>query len=643
MRILVVEDNKEMRDFLEKSLQSKGYKVETRSNGDEAWKLLERGERFDLVITDVVMPVMDGMELLRRIKDRFPTMGVIVITGYGSINQAVEAMKLGASDYIPKPVELNQLLSAVEGVLTPAKAMRITGSQLSAMLNMSVLLHTLPGIASLKELLERIADYISDNFSPDGFVIAIFDEEKQELEVKLRKNIPGVKEGDRIKLVPREEIVREVVMGTETELPAPIEPERYQINLPLAVNNRLVGLLTLAYKHEPKLDHKAIQFMKLFTYQAAIAISNAMDREALRRTLKDLERLEVIGKELAGRERADEIISYSLEEASDLLGADVVSLTILPAEPKFKEMAGIYVLVPEEEVPLHIDNEIRRRIEPVVLSFFGGESGIILSDLPTLPVVSSSAPDRFPERINGFINALLIKGQGEIVGIVSAMSEYDKFDRVDVRLLQMMGYDIAIALQRAAVMDELRVLNESTIRSLARAVEARDPYTLGHSERVAEISVLLGRRMGLDEEKLDKLRVAGLLHDIGKIGVPDWILNKKGKLTEEDYSKIKEHPNIGASILQEIPPLREIVPWVRHHHERVDGNGYPDGLKGEEIPLEARILAVADAFDAMTSDRVYRPAFPLEKVMRIMEDGKDKQWDGKIVDILLEIAPSLTK
>ena len=176
-----------------------------------------------------------------------------------------------------------------------------------------------------------------------------------------------------------------------------------------------------------------------------------------------------------------------------------------------------------------------------------------------------------------------------------------------------------------------------SIQTLRYTVEAKDTYTRGHSDRVSEFSVLIGKHLGLPETDLKTLQIGGLFHDIGKIGVPDSILLKEGKLTDDEYSEIKNHPTIGAHILSSATIFKDIIPIVKHHHEKYDGNGYPGKLKGEDIPYFARIAAVADTFDAMTSKRTYRDALPLEVVISEIERCKGTQFDPKIADVFLDI------
>ena len=175
------------------------------------------------------------------------------------------------------------------------------------------------------------------------------------------------------------------------------------------------------------------------------------------------------------------------------------------------------------------------------------------------------------------------------------------------------------------------------VQALANTIDAKDSYTNGHSTRVAKYSVMLAQRMGYTGDALERLRYAALLHDIGKIGVPKEIINKPSKLTDEEYAVIKTHPVIGSNILKEITEIPDISIGARWHHERYDGKGYPDGLKGEEIPELARIIGVADAYDAMTSKRSYRDVIAQEKVLGEVERCRGTQFDPKIADIMLEL------
>ncbi len=179
---------------------------------------------------------------------------------------------------------------------------------------------------------------------------------------------------------------------------------------------------------------------------------------------------------------------------------------------------------------------------------------------------------------------------------------------------------------------------ENVIISLARAIEAKDKYTEGHIERVKELAVKVGQRLNLSFEQLTVLETAALIHDIGKIGIPEQILNKPDKLTEEEFEIIKRHPVIGEEICQPLSSLGKTRPIVRSHHEKLDGSGYPDGLKADQIPIEARIVTVVDIFDALYSERPYRSKLPIEKCISILKEDVDRnKLDQEVVNILFEL------
>ena len=184
---------------------------------------------------------------------------------------------------------------------------------------------------------------------------------------------------------------------------------------------------------------------------------------------------------------------------------------------------------------------------------------------------------------------------------------------------------------------QLESLSLHVVHTLAKTIDAKDAYTNGHSERVASYSREIARRYGYDEDMQEEVYVMGLLHDVGKIGVPDTVINKPGRLTDEEYDMIKTHPAVGAEILATVSEMPALVTGARWHHERYDGKGYPDGLKGEEIPEEARIIAVADAYDAMTSHRSYRDIIPQDHVKSEIEKGMGTQFDEKFARIMLEM------
>jgi HD-GYP domain-containing protein (c-di-GMP phosphodiesterase class II) len=185
--------------------------------------------------------------------------------------------------------------------------------------------------------------------------------------------------------------------------------------------------------------------------------------------------------------------------------------------------------------------------------------------------------------------------------------------------------------------DQLRNGYMDTIEALRLAVDAKDIYTRGHSDRVSYFSTLIGKALNLPPDQIELLRISGFFHDVGKIGTGDDILAKTDRLNDAEYEEVKKHPLKGAQILSAVFMFKEVVPIVQYHHERIDGLGYPQGLKGEQIPFLARIISVVDAFDAMTSDRQYRSKMDVEHAKSQLVQGKGTQFDSKVVDVFLEL------
>jgi HD-GYP domain-containing protein (c-di-GMP phosphodiesterase class II) len=213
----------------------------------------------------------------------------------------------------------------------------------------------------------------------------------------------------------------------------------------------------------------------------------------------------------------------------------------------------------------------------------------------------------------------------------------------EVELLPRVGALIATQRANARLYADLKDLLFGVIRSLTSAIDAKDPYTSGHSERVARIAVRLGEQLGLPASQRGDLYLMGLLHDVGKIGIRDEVLLKPGKLTPEEYRQIQQHVRIGVHILTDLKKLHHLLPGVKHHHECLDGSGYPAGLSGESIPLAARILAVADAFDAMSSSRPYRRRLAPAQIDEIFRKGAGTQWDPQVVEALFACRDDLER
>ena len=220
---------------------------------------------------------------------------------------------------------------------------------------------------------------------------------------------------------------------------------------------------------------------------------------------------------------------------------------------------------------------------------------------------------------------------------------YLEFGTHEATLMGSTAAILATHARNIELFKEREGLLVSVVRALVSAIEAKDEYTRGHSERVALYGKRLAVELGMDEDYCERLYLTGLLHDVGKIGIRDAVLRKPGPLTDDEFAEIKQHPDHGWDILHDLEPLRYVLPGVLHHHEQLDGKGYPDKLAGDDIPQDGRILAVADAYDAMTSDRPYRPGMPHEKAAKILKGGSGSQWDAKMIDAFFRAMPDILR
>jgi putative nucleotidyltransferase with HDIG domain len=368
------------------------------------------------------------------------------------------------------------------------------------------------------------------------------------------------------------------------------------------------------------------------------------DNLLLKKELASKKRIEALNRELISK--VDELnnlnkIMNDFEQvtSSRELFSRVVELA---REVTQADEARLFIISPAEEKPFQVTfskkktngtGEIEAAVEGLVLE--------IIDDGIPLLISESTGVRNLPARIQSAM-AVPLKIREKVFGVVTAFVDEGtyRFTEKDLYYLSFMGTKAADTAENIALYETITENLFSTLRAFVKAVEARDAYTKEHSNRVAEMAVVLGREMGCSEEELNLLNFAGRLHDIGKIGIRDNILLKPGRLTDEEFEIIKEHPAIGAMIVSQLGLWDRETQIIRHHHERFDGTGYPDGLKGVAIPFLSRIMAVADAYDAMASDRAYRRKLDFGKVCEIIRGGSGAQFDPRVVSVFFSLVDS---
>lgn len=494
--ILVIEDELVMCDLLSDLLKDRGYDVNCAQSGEEGLKLLER-TKPDVVISDLKMPGMDGITVLRTIKQRDPDSVVIIITAFGSLETAQEALRIGAYDYITKPFEINKIAFIVRRAVLARKLL----------------------IAN-KELMANL--------------------EKQNLEL------------------------------------------------------------------EKKIYERTKEVSLLFK----------------------------IGQELTSTLELDEVLRGLVNKLGEVIKYDICAILLFDKTKVGQELYIKYSVGLDEEC---IKANHLKKGEKISGWVIENNESIISGDVNEDPRFKGRMREIFYK--NSFISVPLAS-KNEVIGAINICNSTSKnsFKDDDLRFVQGIAAEAAIAIDNARLYERLQEVVKQTMKTLVTALDAKDHYTYSHSEDVANYAVAIAKQMGLSPEQIEIIREACELHDLGKIGVHDAILTKPDKLTEEEWKEMKQHSVTGAEILAPLEFMEDVGAIVRQIHERYDGEGYPDKLKGDQISLGARIITVADSFDTMISNRPYHKPKSVEEAMKELEANRGKQFDPNVVDAFLEVA-----
>lgn len=461
--LLVVDDEKVIREILADFLTMEGFAVGMAKDGVDALAELHR-HNYDMVISDLKMPRMGGLELLETIRNDFDSVLVVIMTGFGTVETAIEAMKKGAYDYILKPFKVEEVVHVVRRGLEKQRLIS-ENIRLKETLSLYEMSEALASSLSLDQVLTSILDTVEKEIGPDCATV-LMDNESTGIDLMARRDAND------------------------------IEHDIGELDIPLLLRNS------------------------------------------------------------------------------------------------------------DNDVP------IVGPMAKVQRYFF-----------------------RSPEGLKSFISVPL-RVRSNIIGMLSAYSWNQRFTEGKRKLLSLLCARAAASIENARLYKNLQDTFRDTISGLARAIEAMDKYTAGHSDRVSEYSRLAAVELALPEDDVDIIAQAALMHDIGKLGCHA-NLNNPGKLTDEEYEDIKHHTSYGREILEPISFLKPLIPGVLHHHERWDGTGYPMALQGEEIPIMARVLAVADTYDAMTSNRAYRKALSHATAVAELVRCSNAQFDPDAVEALL--------
>lgn len=328
----------------------------------------------------------------------------------------------------------------------------------------------------------------------------------------------------------------------------------------------------------------------------------------------------------------DQVLDHVMTEGQRVLDAEASS--VFQIDEATKELYFVLAL-----------GEKGEEVKKIRVPWGHGVVGWVAKHAEALLVADVTKDPRFYQKVDEkskfqtrSILAVPLIVKGKVIGVAEALNKRSgTFSEKDLEMFQGLARQAAIAIENATLYTEQAELSLGAVTSLATAIDAKDPYTIGHSKRVTEYSRLMGYELGLGEGERTNLEWSAILHDVGKIGIPDSILQKPGELTEKEWDAIRTHPLKGAEIMAPIKLLRNVIPGMRHHHERFDGGGYPDGLADGKIPKLARIITVADSFDAMMSDRPYRAAMREADALKRLRELSGSQFDGEVVEAFVRV------
>jgi len=636
-RILVVDDEQRIRTFCREVLELQDFFVTEAENGAKALEILKKTS-FSLILSDIMMPDVGGLDLTSKVRNEYPDTFVILITGHASIDLAKDAIQRGAFDFITKPFKMVELHQTVERALEVRKKQIsvLPSPELKDLYNLTVNINI--SEQSLQTYLDNLVSSLKKTFRGDSARIYLADEPGG-LSL-LRKAGSG-----------NEEFLSEVIwestgkaaLGSEGGYLAGEDSEHLLpestgvfslMAVPIPSPEGNLGICMVTRSHYPaSFTPRDLKLMGLFSAQAGNQLTNYRMASNLREQADNLEKVNILAAEFSTSLDTSQVL-YSISQGLksmvvfDLFGIFLSGKGMIPLS---------YMLV-RSDIPENVLNQNFREILEKTQD--SNDVQLFLDS----GIRDSFASKRIAEWQSSPVVDILDLGEfGSFRGmIVLASWPKEKISTVAPSYIPILIRHAAAAVSNAYLFETSERNYIQAISALASAVDAKDPYTHNHSRNVAAYVSRIAAQLKLPSREIALLNNAALLHDIGKIGMPEAILNKESSLTKEEYRIIKTHPEVGYNILKSVTAFGSFISTVRYHHERFDGKGYPAGLSGEDIPFHARMLAVADCFDAMTSDRIYRDSPGVDFAKEEIRKNSGTQFDPKISDAILSLLEVIT-
>ena len=621
-QILVVDHEADIAENCTSALKEAGYAVRAASSAAEALHLM-RERPADLVLAEMALPGMDGMQLLANLKEMYPDACVVVMSSAGTIGDAMEAMRRGAADFLPVPFEARALQRTIACCLGAVNTQRC-GALLNETSALLALARNLSKTTDPHALPQKALELACRSFGADSAILFHYEPAHQALSVVAHSGRSLTRRCRTESLI---EQCLEAVRRKTVLLDADVSSGDCYAFLPLLVADRPYGALCLRRTDGPGFQETSIELMEMFAAHLAVTLESAELYETAAEQVAELEELVTVSRSLSVSADRGRMCGQLLKGAARLTSAEVCAVLLLTEkEPKLQTLP----IVPA-------GSPVLEAIQDKMAAALGMDAA---------EAAALSCPALMPGRIAlegrralvSFLCAPLIADEKPFGLLAVFSSRPHAFTAEDARRLSALAEGASAAADNAEALSRVSDTYQETLEFFAGMVDARSPDAHGHSHQVRTYAGELARTLNIPSRDIFVVEDAALLHDVGKICIPDTLLSKPGPLTVEESGILATHPVIGAGMFARTVHLCDLAPIVRHHHERFDGQGYPDRLSGEAIPLGARIVAVCDMFDALVSHRIYRPAMDFAAARSMMAEGAGSRCDPALVKAFLNLS-----
>lgn len=634
--VLLISEDLSFSSQISDQLTDLGLKVILSNNEIQAIEIF-CNYKPHIVLTELKSSKIDGLQILKYVKKQ-TSVPVLVIAPESDIMHSGEEIQKYGGDYISKPVQAFQLHKWFNPFINSDKQ----NDDDESVLNTIGMIHT---IKDIKKLLETVSNACIRITNAKYGLLHLYDRESKKLRLIFPEDTSFCKNsvltGNDEWAIPNWVFFngQQILVNLGTSSPE-IEADLYRcgavsaLSLPIKAESEIIAIMSLFWgNNSEKLSDHILNNLKMLLYQAGIAFDNIMHMNIVNQKLDELMLVSTYSEKLMGLVDKYDVIKSLFETTFRFFPIDVVGFLI--AQKRQSEFLYWSREIKDEKTIRDICSETVCQFNEVVKGKIN-EQRVKIRKLPQqedFENVSINNKLSFNYVIPVCWDELKF-GAVYFGATRELINEHEK-----KTMLMSLVSQTRIALNNSRLYSDMKENYIRTIKALAIAVDAKDTYTHGHSENVMNIAEDIAREMGIDEKSIGIIRDAGLLHDIGKIGIPGYILNKPGPLTHEEFNGImKTHSTLGANIVKEVPFLYDLHKLILYHHEHFNGDGYPESLKGEQIPIGARILHVADAFEAMTSNRPYRCSLGRKEAYKRLIENCGLQFDPSVIKAFIRVS-----